>query len=693
VDAEEALSGLNDAQRCAVTHPASTLVIEAGAGTGKTRVLTRRIAYRAAIASLDPRHAVAITFTRKAASELTRRLRALGLRDQVTVGTFHALAYAQLRTRWADRGLEAPRLLDRKVGFVARLLGDHPDASPFEVANEIEWAKARLVGPSQYVNAARAEDRPAPLEPGVLAEVFARYETEKRRRRVVDYDDLLRMCCYDLNEDREFAAAQHWRHRHLFVDEFQDVNPLQFALLQAWLGARDDLCVVGDPNQAIYGWNGADAHYLADIDEYFPEAETVILDHNYRSSPQILAVAGAVLHGATNPAVLRPTRADGDTPSVVAYEDDRAEAAGIARAIRDAHRPGGRWGDQAVLVRTNAQGALIEEALRAAGIPFRVRGGRAITDEPVVKAALSQLQASSTPFLGAVDDLEAETPVDEAIEAANQNPADPAPSPGVPDAVDGPDRRRTLVDTLVRLAHDYAASDPTPTADGFEAWLRDGGAPPDERPGTDAVDLATFHAAKGLEWPVVHLAGLEQGFVPIAHATTPDALDEERRLLYVAITRAEHTLHLSWAKRRSFGSTTVDRAPSSYLAEAGAAIARLEGHPEPAVERAAFFAHQRVRLQAVDGSAGRPARDIRPDDDLSPAERSIYVALQEWRATTARAADVSPHVVLPDRTLAAVARAQPRTIDELRTIPGIGPVKANRYGDALLRVLLGHRAG
>lgn len=681
MDAEEALSGLNDAQRSAVTHPASMLVIEAGAGTGKTRVLTRRIAYRAANGSLDPRHVVAITFTRKAASELTRRLRALGLRDHVTVGTFHALAYAQLRARWADRGLEAPRLLERKVGFVARLLGDHADASPVEVAHEIEWAKARLVGPSQYVNAAQAENRPTPLEAGLLAEVFTRYETEKRRRRVVDYDDLLRMCCYDLNEDREFAAAQHWRHRHLFVDEFQDVNPLQFALLQAWLGARNDLCVVGDPNQAIYGWNGADAHYLADIDEYFPEAATVILDLNYRSSPQILAVAGAVLRGAASPAVLQATRPDGDTPAIVAYDDDRAEATGIARAIRDAHRPGGRWGEQAVLVRTNAQGALIEEALRAAGVPFRVRGGRAVTDEPVVKAALSQLQASATPFLGAVDDLEAE------------NPAELTPLPGGPPGAEEPDRRRALVDTLVRLAHDYAASDPTPTADGFEAWLRDGAGTPEERPGGDAVDIATFHSAKGLEWPVVHLAGLEQGFVPIAHANTPDALEEERRLLYVAITRAEHTLHLSWAKRRTFGSTTVDRAPSSYLADAGAAIARLDGHPEPAMERAAFFANQRVRLQAVDGSAGRPARDIRPDEDLSPAERGIYVALQEWRATTARAADVSPHVVLPDRTLAAVARAQPRTIDELRTIPGIGPVKANRYGDALLRLLLGHRAG
>ena len=394
MDAEALLHGLNDAQTRAVTSTAQPLCILAGAGSGKTRVLTRRIAYRAANHDLETRHVLAVTFTRKAAGELTHRLRDLGLRDSVAAGTFHAIAYAQLRARWNDRGIRPPSLLERKAGFVARLLPQtltRRGVTALDVVSEIEWAKARMLTPDDYAGAATLAGRRVSIDYATVAELFQRYEKSKRERRMVDFDDLLRLCRRDLLDDREFAATQHWRFRHFFVDEFQDVNPLQQHLLAAWLGERSDLCVVGDPNQAIYAWNGADPSYLRTFTKHHPGGESVQLEMNYRSTPQILAVANAVLDNR-GPEALVATRGDGPIPKVQSLTDDRTEAASVARAIRDAHRPERRWSDQAVLVRTHAQTALIEEALHAASIPFRVRGSSGLLERPEVKQALRGLE-------------------------------------------------------------------------------------------------------------------------------------------------------------------------------------------------------------------------------------------------------------------------------------------------------------
>ncbi len=684
---EEILEGLSPTQHHAVTHPAPTLAVEAGAGSGKTRVLTRRIAHRAATGEVDPHHVLAVTFTRRASGELISRLRGLGLRDSVTAGTFHSIAYAQLRTRWADRGVAAPSLIERKASFVARFLPEGADLA--EVITEIEWAKARLVTPTQYPVVANAEGRRTAADATVVAEAYRRYETEKRRRRVVDFDDLLRLCCHELSDDREFAAAQHWRYRHLFVDEFQDINPLQFALLQAWLGARDDLFVVGDPNQAIYGWNGADAHHLSDLEDHYPHLERVLLDENHRSSPQVLAAAAAVLRGPGAGPVLRPTRPDGPAVEVLAYEDGTAEARGVARSLRDLHRPGGRWSWQAVLVRTHAQLVPLAEACRAAGIPVRLRGGRSLADDPEVRRLLRELAERGGPFVGMLADLEAETtqdlsPDEGTAGADATNPDDQStPSPSLTAGV------------LVRLGHEYLDADPAPTLAGFEAWLRDstGG---DELPAdADAVELCTFHAAKGLEWPIVHLAGLEQGLVPIAHARTPDLLEEERRLLYVAATRAEQQLRCTWARTRTFGTKSVRRQASPHLADIEATAPTGAPVSDEAGREAASA--QRARLRAVPGGAGRPAADADGTQSrtggLHPSEQAILRALQEWRAAAARAASVAPTAVLADRTLVEVARLRPRNRDELRAVRGIGPMKAARYGDALVHIVDQHRVG
>jgi DNA helicase II / ATP-dependent DNA helicase PcrA len=688
VHPDEVLAGLNDAQRAAVTHPAETLAILAGAGSGKTRVLTRRIAHRVATTGIEPRHVLALTFTRKAAAELAARLRALGLRDSVTAGTFHGIAYAQLRQRWQDRGVQPPQLLDRKVAMLARLLPDGFGASPMEVAAEIEWAKARMVGPGQYGAVANAEGRRTRVDHGEISAVFRRYEQEKVKRRLVDFDDLLRLCCRDVLEDRGFAAVVHWRHRHLVVDEFQDVNPLQFALLEAWLGGRQDLTVVGDPHQAIYGWNGADAHYLTEFEDYFAHAATVTLEHNHRSSPQILRAAAAVLGGATTGPPLVSGRADGPEPEVVAYDDDRAEAAGIARAVRDLHGPGTRWSQQAILVRTHGQVAVIADALAAAGVPFGIRGGRALADEPEVRRALKSLAAVPAPLASAITDLEAELT---------------APGP------DGPDEHQATVETLVRLARDYLATAPNPSVTGLEAWLRDTtGAEGPDTP-SDSVTVCTFHAAKGLEWPVVHLAGLEQGFVPIHHARTPETLDEERRLLHVAVTRAGDRLRCTWARRRTFRTRSSERTPSPWLdhllgggsdAERSGAAGRppseqfatpelfeLPAAPTPTPTPADRLAGARASLRAVSGTRGKPAHDVAVEEGMTSDEQATLESLREWRSSAARAANVADHVVFGDRVLGELARARPRTIAELTEVAGVGAVKATRWGPALLQVV------
>ncbi|WP_420637538.1 ATP-dependent helicase [Candidatus Poriferisocius sp.] len=468
------MDGLNERQQAAVVAPGTPLCIRAGAGTGKTRVLTRRIAHQAAIDAIDPERTLALTFTRKAADEMHHRLATLGLRGKVRAGTFHRAAFAQLRTRWAERNVRPPELLQDKRGLLARVANQAGvrlgRVERQEAVAEIEWAKARRISPNGYLETAPRLGRQTALPPDRIAELYRRYEQEKVKRRVVDFDDLLSLALRDLTDDPEYAEACRWRFPHVFVDEFQDVNPLQFDLLRAWLGERNDLCAVGDPNQAIYGWNGADADYIERFGHWFPGATVLELVDNYRSTPQILAAGRAVLPPGA--AALVAHQLDGPRPKVHTHATDADEAVAVARALRDAKGPETAWSSMAVLARTNAQTATLATALRRAMIPFRVRA----------------------------------------------------------------EARRG----------DHDAKDPPATTG-------------------DAVDVATFHAAKGLEWPIVHLVGLEQGLVPISRAQTPAEIAEERRLLYVAITRAQQELHCHWAGERAFGDRTSPRSPSPYL--------------------------------------------------------------------------------------------------------------------------------
>jgi DNA helicase-2/ATP-dependent DNA helicase PcrA len=689
VDPAPLLVGLTAAQRAAVTSEGNPLCILAGAGAGKTRTLSRRIAYRVAIGEADPAHVLALTFTRKAAGELSARLVALGTRDRITTGTFHSVAYAQLRRWWADRRQPPPRLLTSKAGLLGALLpGRHAlaDVAPAQLAAEIEWAQARLVTPAGYAEAAAAAGRRPEAAAKAVAALYDRYVSEKARRGLIDFDDLLSGCIAAIISDPGFAAAQRWRWRHLFVDEFQDVNPLQHRLLLGWLGTAPDLCVVGDPNQAIYGWNGADRDLLQGLSERWPGAEVVRLDANHRSTPQVVAAAGAVLGLA--PGSLSSSRPGGPPVTVRSYDSDVHEARGVVADIRRAHAAGSAWRHLAILMRTNAQAAAFEAACRAAKVPCRIAGAPNLLDDPAVGAALGDVTSRpTTPAAAVVAQLE---DLAGAAGPSQDRPSGSADPPGT-----------ARLATLVALAADFASARPGGTASGFEAWLATTVA--DE--GADQVTVSTFHRAKGLEWRAVWVTGLEEGLVPIAHAVDATAQAEERRLLYVAMTRAEHELRCSWARQRHFGAGLVPREPSPWLAAAvpdaasvanaaGGDVAGTPGRRRPPTELwRRRLGDERARPgTSRTGWARRQAASPSGAPDGPGADPAVVGALTAWRSAAARAAAVPSHVILHDVTLAALSAARPSTLEELLTVPGLGPVKVSRYGTTLLELVARHRA-
>ncbi len=649
------LVGLDADQRRAVTDPGQPLCILAGAGSGKTRVLTRRIAHRVHEGSADPRHVLALTFTRKAASEMGTRLSALGLRDRPQVGTFHAVAWAQLRTWYRDRGRPQPALLEGKGRVIASLPG-RGRVPVVEVATEIEWARARDIGPDDYAVEAHRDDRRPGASLDQIASLYAAFEREKQRRGVIDFDDILGRCAALLVDEPAFAAAQHWRFRHLFVDEFQDVNPLQHRLLTGWLGERTDLCVVGDPNQAIYRWNGADAGYLRHFARHHPGATVVELRSSYRSTPQVIHVAKAAL-GGSGESRLVARRPSGEVPVITAYATDEEEAVGIAGAARLLHPPGARWDRQAVLVRTNGQMRLFEQALARARIPFRLRGDDPLLQRADVRAALRQVSSDpGRPLRIAIDDLDAL-----AAEAAD--------SPGGEDTA-------AALNALARMARELDAMEPVASIGDLRGWLTTALGADGPGLGGDAIDVVTFHAAKGLEWPIVHLAGLEDGLVPVSHARTPEAEAEERRLLHVAVTRAEDVLRMSWAAERQLGDRIVARRPSPYLGAIARAVEDLRG--------AARAVDPRVGLgRSRDALRGARQHDL---------DRGLLEALHAWRADVARKAGTAPAVVASDRVLSDVAHRRPADREALGAILGVGPAVLDTHGDAILRIVSDHTA-
>ncbi len=583
------LAGCDSRQREAITTEARPLCVLAPAGSGKTRVLTRRIAWRVNERTAAAQYVLALTFTRKAASELRGRLASLGLGEPATAGTFHAVALGELRRLAAERGRPAPVVIASKARLLAEAAGhdvSHDRAMLADLASEIEWAQAQCLSARDYQRAVRACGRATQCDPTVVTEMWRRYDREKQRRGVVDFDDLLLRCATELENDPDFAASARWRFRHLFVDEYQDVNPAQVRLLDAWLGDNDDLCVVGDPDQAIYAWNGSDPRALIDFPQRYPGARVVRLAVNYRSTDTVLAVASSVLTadqsaGASTPVGTRSGGSGADLADVpvtgyprpgsppqpiVAYETDVDEALGVVTALKRARSPGAPWSSLAVLARTNAQLVLFERELEAAGVPFRSGGGRAFLTRPAVRRALDRLTGprGSPGLRGWLEDLAVIGP--EPAEALEDDERDLYGESSRGDEATETAAVDDDLAELAALAAEYLRYDTSASVAGFVSWLEASLRSDPPRQVGDAVDVVTFHRAKGLEWRVVFVTGLEDGLVPIAHARSPEAVAEERRLLYVACTRAMDDLRCSWARERSFAGRRSVRRPSPYLA-------------------------------------------------------------------------------------------------------------------------------
>lgn len=557
---DRALEGLDERQREAASLLRGPVCVLAGAGTGKTRVITHRIAHGVDTGAYSPGRVMAVTFTTKAAGEMRGRLRALGV-EGVAARTFHATALAQLNFFWPQlAGDTAPAIIDNKVrvlGQAADGLGMRLDAPTLrDVAGRIEARKVRMLSIDRD-----AADHPTGL-PGMdaqaLADLQRAYEKVKDERRQLDFEDVLLACAGMLESEPRVAAAVHEQYRHLTVDEYQDVSPVQARLLELWLGDRQDLCVVGDASQTIYSFAGADPRYLLEFADRYENAHVVRLERNYRSDAAILAVANELMRGRPGALVLSSPTAPIAAPSVTAYEDDAAEAEGVAAAIAAQLAAGVDAHDVAVLYRANAQSAPLLSALAARGIAATVLGGKRFFDLPEVRQAVMALRGASvapleTTFVAAVRDV-----------LRSLGLTDDAPPAG--GALRDAWEARAAV---LRLAEEAPSGT---TLRGFTDELL-ARAKAQHEPTLRTVTLATLHAAKGLEWDHVHLVGMSEGLLPISYATTFEQVDEERRLAYVGVTRAGRTLSLSWSQ----ASGHRPRQMSRFLQEIGTSTLRAAG--------------------------------------------------------------------------------------------------------------------
>ncbi len=574
MDPDDLLAALDPEQREVALACRGPVCVLAGAGTGKTRAITHRIAYAVATGVANPGHVLALTFTVRAAGELRGRLRALGGgAESVRAATFHSAALRQLSYFWPKViGGRPPKLVESKLPILreaARDLGlSVAGGALAEAVTEIEWAKVCQTHPDSYVFAAAEAGRSPSAGLEEVGRLYQAYEALRRDRQLIDFESVLELTAAILLTEPAVAREVHGAFRYFTVDEFQDVNPLQKLLLDAWLGGREELCVVGDPQQTIYSFTGATSEYLRGFAQDFPSAAVVRLVRDYRSTPQVVAAANRLTAGgagrlapAESSGELVAQRPAGPDPVVTRYPDEEAEAAGVAAAAAGLIGRSVPPHEIAILLRINAHMERFERALADAKVPYVVRGAERFYDRPEVRQALVLIRGAARADGAGTD---ASGPPGE-LPAAVRHVLASAGLTSVPPAARGAVRERwESLAAIAGLADDLAAARPTATLAEFAAELierEDTG----HAPVAAAVTLATMHAAKGLEWDAVLIPGLVEGIMPIVHARTAEAIEEERRLLYVAVTRARVRLVLSWAPARTPGGE-ASRQRSRFLA-------------------------------------------------------------------------------------------------------------------------------
>ncbi len=687
------LGGLDDEQRAVAEAVDGPVVVLAGAGTGKTRAITHRIAHAVGTGQHEARRTLAVTFTTRAAGEMRTRLRTLGV-DGVQVRTFHSAALRQLRYFWPRlSGGEFPELLPAKARLVAEAAArcDLPTDTAMvrDLAGDLEWAKVNFLSGEALAQRAAADHRALAVDAEVLGQVQRAYEEAKSRRGLLDFEDVLLVTAGALEQRPDIADEVRSTYRWFTVDEYQDVNPLQHRLLDLWLGDRDDVCVVGDANQTIYTFTGATPDYLIGFRRRYPQATEVRLVRCYRCTPQIVELANAVIAPATGTSlVLRSQRSPGSPPTVEECDDDADEAQSVARRVRTHLDAGVAARDIAVLFRINAQSEVLEEAFAEAGIPVVLRGTERFFDRPEVREVITRLR-------GAARAGDVGGTVGEEVRAVLASAGWTAEAPRSAGAVR---ERWESLSALVSLADEWSSrpDESASSLSGFVAEL-DSRAEVQHAPVADGVTLSSIHAAKGLEWRVVLLVGCSEGLLPLQYAETPAQVDEERRLAYVAVTRAAEHLHISWARSRQAGGRAT-RAISSLLAEPLSSSGVTQGP---------------VRGSVSPGSGGRRRERSRTGParcricrkglvtaqertlgrcDSCPADLNepLFEALRAWRLETSREKSVPAYVVFTDATLRAIAEQLPVDEPGLERIPGVGPMKLAAYGPMVLDLVRAH---
>ncbi|KUP96642.1 ATP-dependent DNA helicase UvrD2 [Thermobifida cellulosilytica] len=681
---EELLHGLDPEQLEAARSVRGPVCILAGAGTGKTRAITHRIAYAVATGVVPEQQVLAVTFTTRAAGEMRGRLRALGA-PRVQARTFHAAALRQLSYFWADAvGGPRPTLIDSKVKTVssaAYACGFRFDRTELrDLAGEIEWAKVTQNRPADYETAVAKAGRTPPMPPRDVARVYEAYEELRSQQHLIDFESVLELTAAMIHEHPRIAEQIRAQYRYFVVDEYQDVNPLQKLLLDAWLGDRDDICVVGDPNQTIYTFAGATPSYLTGFLETYPHATFVRLVRDYRSTPQVVRVANTVLRaggaGAAPPEhriELVAQRPDGPEPSYTEYDDEPAEATSVAKKITALIDSGVPAREIAVLFRTNSQSAAYEQALGDAGVPYTVRGAAQFFERPEIRTALHTLRGAAQ----GDDDAPMVATVRHLLE-----PLGLTDSP--PEGRQAREKWESLA-ALAQLAEDVAAQQPGARLADFVAELQ-ARAATEHAPGFEGVTLASLHAAKGLEWDAVFLVGLTEGMLPIIYADSPEQIEEERRLFYVGVTRAREHLHLSWALARSPGGRRT-RKPSRFLDGLRPASSAPDVRRGERRRKAARVVQCRVcgatLLEAAERKLGRCL------DCPSSYDEELLERLRQWRREVSAAQKVPAYVVFTDATLQAIAEQEPSSAAQLAQISGVGAAKLERYGEAILTLCAG----
>ncbi|MEU4065804.1 ATP-dependent DNA helicase UvrD2 [Streptomyces wedmorensis] len=704
--ADAVLDGLDPEQRevaLALTGPVCVL---AGAGTGKTRAITHRIAYGVRAGILQPASVLAVTFTNRAAGEMRGRLRQLGA-GGVQARTFHSAALRQLQFFWPKAvGGDLPRLLERKVQLVAeaaarcRVRLDRNELR--DVTGEIEWAKVTQTVPADYPAVVAKSVRDAPRDPAEIGQIYAMYEQLKRDRSVIDFEDVLLLTVGILQDRHDIADQIRRQYQHFVVDEYQDVSPLQQRLLDLWLGDRDNLCVVGDASQTIYSFTGATPDHLLNFRTRHPGATVVKLVRDYRSTPQVVHLANGLLGQARGRAAehrleLISQRDPGPEPAYTEYADEPAEAEGTARRIRDLIAAGVPAGEIAVLYRINAQSEVYEQALADAGVPYQLRGAERFFERQEVREAGVALRGAARAggndsLLDDAEDLPAQV---RAVLSTKGWTTQPPAGSGA-----ARDRWESLA-ALVRLAEDFARAKPGATLSDLVAEL-DERAAAQHAPTVQGVTLASLHAAKGLEWDAVFLVGLTEGMMPITYAKTDEQVEEERRLLYVGVTRARLHLTLSWALSRSPGGR-ASRRPSHFLkglrpgsGQLGSSSAARTG----GIERGAGPGGRRkmrgpvlCRVCGATLTEAGAMKLMRCEDCPSDMDEALYERLRDWRAEQARELAQPAYCVFTDKTLMAIAERVPTTDGELSSISGVGVRKLDRFGADVLAICAGGEGG